>query len=82
MGVVCSDGLLDLSLHLYLFLLFLLDEEELFLELALELAEDVPAVLLSYHVGDYNIIKISLGQRSRFVGVTGVGEWEHFVRLF
>ena len=55
--IIGADGLLDLSLHFYLLLLFFLDQEELFLELALQLAQDVPAVLLSYHVVDYNIIK-------------------------
>ena len=63
LGIIGADGLLDLSLHFYLLLLFFLDQEELFLELALQLAQDVPAVLLSYHVVDYNIIKISLEHR-------------------
>ena len=79
LGIIGADGLLDLSLHFYLLLLFFLDQEELFLELALQLAQDVPAVLLSYHVVDYNIIKISLDHRpSIFWSQAGVGGGERF----
>lgn len=48
--MVGTDQLLDLSFEFYFLLLFLLDKQELFLELSLQLCQQVPRVISTLHI--------------------------------